>query len=527
MGNNLDHWTDKLGELDLPAMALTMQRVPQLLDSPNTTNADYQRIIGRDPGFTLAIFKSFSNNKFAPKDPPSNLAHAIALLGLGPLEDSSKTLKILKESVNGRARHELYDCYSRAAHGAWYAYSLGRYCKDSNPEEMAVAALLHELAEMMLWVHAKEEMQLILELMEKGRTREAAAFDTLGFTLDQLTATLSERWRLPALTKDTLEVAGAFQSRSLGVMLCSGLARESAKNWVSEETLELIEITAEYQKRDINKTRAAIHCATAKAARDLSGLPLPLTAYDLLLAEIPQPKATPEITHKPKSANADADSLKGASDSPPPSAKKKTSPVTSKPTGAAAPRSDTAAPSNTNRRIPPKKSPFPTKTATQPSPLTKKQKSPVKASPLKTTMQGVFNELREDIQLERVVFATVSPDKESVLVKYAVGIGKESPLRNLQFQLGERSLFGILMKKPQSFWLNSKNREKYFPLIADALKPALSENGFFTTSIFVKGEPTGLIYGDMQKTNGLTSARFQQFKAIAQRLTNQLENIKT
>jgi len=142
-------------------------------------------------------------------------------------------------------------------------------------------------------------------------------------------------------------------------------------------------------------------------------------------------------------------------------------------------------------------------------------------------MQGVFNELREDIQLERVVFATVSPDKESVLVKYAVGIGKESPLRNLQFQLGERSLFGILMKKPQSFWLNSKNREKYFPLIADALKPALSENGFFTTSIFVKGEPTGLIYGDMQKTNGLTSARFQQFKAIAQRLTNQLENIKT
>ncbi len=517
MGNNLDRWTDKLGELDLPAMALTMQRVPQLLDSPNTTNADYQRIIGRDPGFTLAIFKSFCNNKFAPKEPPSNLAHAIALLGLAPLEESSKTLKILKGSVNGRARHALYDCYSRAAHGAWYAYSLGRYCKDNNPEEMAIAALLHELAEMMLWAHAKEEMQLILGLMEGGQTRETAAFDTLGFTLDQLTATLSEQWRLPTLARDTLEATGAFQRRSLGVMLCSELARESARSWVSEETLELIEVAAEYQKRSINKTQAAIHCTTAKAARDLSGLPLPLTAYNLLLAEVPRPKAVPEVTHKPNRNKTNTGSLKGTSGIPSPSPKRKKSPVTSEVTKATALKSDPVAPKNSNRRTPSKQKPLPTK----------RQKTPIKASPLQTAMQGVFNELREGIDLERILFAAVSPDKKSVKMKYAVGTGKESPLRNFQFQLGERTLFGILMKTPQNFWLNSNNREKYSPLIADTLKPALSENGFFATSIFVDGKPAGLIYGDTQKTDGLTSARFQQFKAIAQRLTNQMGNIKT
>ena len=55
----LQDWIARLQDKPLPAMALTVQRVTQLIDSPNTTNADYQRIISRDPGFTLSIFRAF------------------------------------------------------------------------------------------------------------------------------------------------------------------------------------------------------------------------------------------------------------------------------------------------------------------------------------------------------------------------------------------------------------------------------------------------------------------------------------
>ncbi len=484
MGNDLDHWASRLGELNLPAMALTMQRVPQLLDSPNTTNADYQRIISRDPGFTLAIFKSFSQHKFAPKEPPSNLAHAIAMLGLGPLEDSSKTLSILKETVNGRARHELYDCYSRAAHAAWYAYSLARYCNDNNPEEMAIAALLHELAEMMLWAHAKDKMQSITLLQERGKLREQAALDTLGFTLDELTAALAKQWRLPTLARETLELSGAFQTRSLGVMICTNLAQESAKSWESDETLELIEIAAEYQKRDYNKTVAAIHSVTAKAARDLSGLPLPLSAYDLLQMEAPQSKGT---TQK-------AGDIKNR-----------------------CPK--TQQPQKQRRVVNQSKAP-----QKRPQPSQKKAVT-ANRTPLQITIQNTFTDLREGIELERILFATLSADKKIVKVKFAVGVSKESPLRKFRFNLGERNLFSILMKKPQSFWLNSKNKDKYYPLINDTLQPAVSEHGFFLTSIFVKGKPVGIIYADSQKMGGLTSTRFKEFKIVAQRLTNKLANL--
>ena len=108
MSLTLEDWVSRLKDKPLPAMALTVQRVTQLIDSPNTTNADYQRVISRDPGFTLSIFRAFGNNKRAPKEAPSNLAHAIALLGVGPVIDSTQKLPILKKVLKGAARQGLY-----------------------------------------------------------------------------------------------------------------------------------------------------------------------------------------------------------------------------------------------------------------------------------------------------------------------------------------------------------------------------------------------------------------------------------
>jgi len=525
MGDNLERWVNKLKGLKLPSMALTMQRVPQLLDSPNTSNADYQRIISRDPGFTLAIFRSFSEHKFAPKEPPSNLAHAIALLGLGPLEDASNSLPILKETVNGRARVELYDCYSRAGHGAWYAYSLARYCNDRNPEEMAIAALLHELAEMMLWAHAKEEMDTILELQSRGHSRDGAALEVLGFTLDQLTAALAAEWRLPSLAIDALSALGAFQKRSLGVMICSSLARESALSWASDETQELVEIAAEYQKRDLDQTRAAIHRVTAKAARDLSGLPIPLAAYDLLQLEPAKKQADNTAQLSRMEERVQRNNKNRAKNTESKSEPQKTAPDTRLRVAKQRAREKSKALKQNvqaDQAIDTGGQPL----SKQSAGLSKLKKPPASgANNLQKLIQKTFKSLREDIELERIVFATVAADKKTVKAKFVVGASATSPLRGFKFTLGERNLFSVLMKKPQSFWFNTNNMEKYQQLIPGTLSSAVHSEGFFVASIFVKGKQVGLVYGDNKDESSLTPDRFARFKTIAQQLSNRLAGL--
>ena len=56
MPASLHDWVNVLNQ---PAShgAFTQQRVSALMARPNSTHADYQRIIARDPGFALSIFR--------------------------------------------------------------------------------------------------------------------------------------------------------------------------------------------------------------------------------------------------------------------------------------------------------------------------------------------------------------------------------------------------------------------------------------------------------------------------------------
>ena len=61
MGESLSDWIERLKVQSLPAMSPTVQLVAQMVDGRNTTNNDYQRILSRDPGCALAVFRCFAD----------------------------------------------------------------------------------------------------------------------------------------------------------------------------------------------------------------------------------------------------------------------------------------------------------------------------------------------------------------------------------------------------------------------------------------------------------------------------------
>ncbi|WP_260291373.1 HDOD domain-containing protein [Sedimenticola hydrogenitrophicus] len=486
--NTLNGWVERLGSRALPAMALTRQRVMQLLDSPNTTHADLQRILSRDPGFTLAIFRLFNALPQPPREPVSNLAHAIALLGIEPTSQADRALPDLHKQLSAGARAALYDCYSRAGHAAWYAYSWGHDLRLGNPEEMAIAALLHDLAEMLLWTYADRQMGQLTALIKDGMPQTDAEEQVFGFSLRHLSLQLAEQWNLPPLTAQALQPVGAFQARSLAVMLASALARETSRDWHSEQSGELIELAAAFNRLEPDPGRAYIHSLVAGVARNLSGLPLPLTVYALLSAPTAGPSGQAVASAPTASAPTQAPLPDpGAMDAD-------TVPI------AAAPK-----PAAPVKR--PEKPPAPPTAG---------------ASPLQASLSRIFRELRRTAGVERAMFAMLTPDRQALKVKFIVGVEPDSPLEKFQHPVGERHLLTLLLKKNQSIWLQESNREKLLPLMGEALRTTLDTRGFFMSSLFIKNRPIGILYADRVDDILLDIQGFNHFKSLTQRLCNEL-----
>lgn len=103
------------------------------------------------------------------------------------------------------------------------AWSTGR--GDLNPEEVALAALLGGVGDLLLWVYAPEIPEKAAELLRSGRAARSAQAQLMacGFAFKDLTLQCAERWRLPALVIQLLR--GSESTRARMTRVCSNAAR--------------------------------------------------------------------------------------------------------------------------------------------------------------------------------------------------------------------------------------------------------------------------------------------------------------
>ncbi|OOZ36120.1 hypothetical protein BOW51_08750 [Solemya velesiana gill symbiont] len=392
-------------------MEPTARRFRLLIDRTSSTNADYQDVIKYDPGFTLAIFRAFGRNNPVAESIHS-IAHAISMLGIDLVIDSTRRLPVLEELKPNLPHPGIYRCYSRAVHSAWYALHLGQWAGDKNPYEMAIAALLHECGEMALWAHAEQEMQHVQRYVDSGIDRMDAARKVFSFSLEELNLAMAQRWGLPPLTVEALQGFGALEKRPLGVIVANSIAQASEEDWNSQKTLELFELAEEYLNIPADRIAARIHGLTAALAREIHELPLRSTAQDLLQVETrSEAEKAPQPVAKP---------------SPAPKAKKK-------PQAPAEPSEAEARTAGT---------------------LDKESQE---------LLTRIMRQLRDEAGLQRAMFAPLSSEGDTLKVRFMIGGKKDSPLRKFRLDLGQRSLFSILMEKPKGFWLNQENQGKYAP----------------------------------------------------------------
>jgi HD-like signal output (HDOD) protein len=234
MSSALEYWVDMLREVRLPVLARTVTELEQLrCGEADATPQRIAQVVLHDPIMTVRVLQYLQQhrNRLRTTD-ITTIAHALMMLGTTPffaffVEQSSIEDRLAGAGVALRGVREVM---SRARHAALYAYDWARMRHDTDPEEIMVAALLHDLAEMVLWCFAPVLALEIAERQQLDRTlrSEDAQLDVIGFRLIDLQLELIKAWQLPALLQVLMDKTRIRNPRVQNVTLAAAVAGPKA-----------------------------------------------------------------------------------------------------------------------------------------------------------------------------------------------------------------------------------------------------------------------------------------------------------
>jgi len=161
-----------------------------------------------------------------------------ALLMIGVvrfLETFTKVTTV--EQMLGEKREALVGALrvaGRSRHAARFATDWAVFRNDMHVFEIATAALLHDIAELMAWIYAPDTMLKMDETCKAFPRRRTADIQTelFGFTFNDLKLALNRAWQAPEYLMELMDddQPGTHPSHQT-VRLATALARHSQRGW--------------------------------------------------------------------------------------------------------------------------------------------------------------------------------------------------------------------------------------------------------------------------------------------------------
>lgn len=233
----METWLLHFREVELPILRQTARRLEEARQNMDKVSGrDIARIVLQDPLMAvrvLAYIQPFHSKHL--RSDITTIASAVMMLGIEPFFrkfDNPLTIEAtLKEEP--QALLGVLQVIRRAQRATHYAHDWAFARHDINVEEVALAALLHDLTEVLLWCFAPKLAIEIRSMQQADKTlRSALAQErVLGINLFDLQLALCQAWHLPELLKTLMNDAFAEQPRVQNVVLAVNLARHSANGW--------------------------------------------------------------------------------------------------------------------------------------------------------------------------------------------------------------------------------------------------------------------------------------------------------
>lgn len=239
MGDNqaLNNWVLRLSKSELPVLKHTARDLTTLREDNDKLSAHaIAQAIESDPVMTVKLLRYLQSHKRrAQTTDVVQVEQALLMLGLESFFNHVLPEPLIEDllKTHAIALPPLLRMVHRAHRASEYAYEWAVYLHDLHYEEIRVAALLHDIAEILMWCFAPDSMLKIrdIQLQNKALRSHDVQQQVLGFTLDELQKELAIHWDLPELLLILMNDTNAHSPRVRTVTLAINLARHSANGW--------------------------------------------------------------------------------------------------------------------------------------------------------------------------------------------------------------------------------------------------------------------------------------------------------
>ena len=234
---DLDGWVAYFTQANLPVLRRTEQQLDELRAGAATANVrTISAVILQDPMMTLRMlaFIEARRRKTQLTD-ITTIERSLMMLGMEPFFDHFQNLPMVEEHLRDhpRALLGLLKVIGRARRATQWARDWAIQRHDLDVDEITVATLLYDFAEILMWCFAPGLALQVAERQKADRSLRSIAIQTeiYGAPLYQIKQALARTWRLPQLLTTLMDPRNAEHPRVRNVKLAVDLARHSANGW--------------------------------------------------------------------------------------------------------------------------------------------------------------------------------------------------------------------------------------------------------------------------------------------------------
>lgn len=236
----LEAWAACFAPADLPVLAETAEALEALRAVEDDVDAHLlAETVQADPLLTLKLLAHVATLR-RPRDDDARgdtetVIAALVLLGIGPFFRAFGPQPTVEDTLASQpdALAGFRAVLKRSHRAANFATAFAVHRMDHDAAVIHEAALLHDFAELLLWLRAPALMlQVQAALAADPHLRSAAAQQTwLNVQLADLQHLLMERWRLPALLVHISDDRHVDTDQVRNVLLAIRVARHTAHGW--------------------------------------------------------------------------------------------------------------------------------------------------------------------------------------------------------------------------------------------------------------------------------------------------------
>jgi HD-like signal output (HDOD) protein len=229
-------WTDRINGMEMPAFDAVVREVKNLTANELSSANQVASEILKDTSIASQVLRSSNSVQYNPMNIPiGTISRAVIQIGYEEVKTIVLSVIVMERLFKGRVKRErLLECIARSFHAATQARNLLVNGKKQEKEEVFVAGLLYNIAEMAMWGCEDECIDELNLRLDDGEEKAAAIRGSLGTSFKAVNKEVARLWGLGPVLMDAYSPPKKSSDMVQAVALGEVISRSASHGWRSE-----------------------------------------------------------------------------------------------------------------------------------------------------------------------------------------------------------------------------------------------------------------------------------------------------